>query len=170
MLSRPIATVEPETITERPACVIVSTSASSVVSPCRELLAEAEDHQQRVVDRDAEPDERDEELDDDRDVGHVRQRVDAAERRQDRRRPPSASGIATAGSVPKTKSRMISAPTAPISVSVSTPGPLVAALRVEDRVAAGQVARAPRRESLAQAPARAWSIGGKLEKVALPGG
>ena len=29
MLSRPIATVEPETTTERPACVMVSTSASS---------------------------------------------------------------------------------------------------------------------------------------------
>ena len=34
MLSRPIATVEPETITDRPACVIVSTSASSVDSRC----------------------------------------------------------------------------------------------------------------------------------------
>ena len=34
MLTRPIATVEPETITERPACFIVSTSASSTVSPC----------------------------------------------------------------------------------------------------------------------------------------
>ena len=33
------------------------------------------------------------------------------------------SGIATAGSVPKTKSRMISAPTPPISTSVSTLGP-----------------------------------------------
>ena len=78
MLSRPIATVEPETITDRPACVIVSTSASSRRLAVRELLAEAEDHQQRVVDRDAEPDERDEELDDDRDVGDVRQRPDAA--------------------------------------------------------------------------------------------
>ena len=33
MLSRPIATVEPDTITDRPACVIVSTSASSVERP-----------------------------------------------------------------------------------------------------------------------------------------
>ena len=33
MLSNPIATVEPDTMTERPACVIVSTSASSVDSP-----------------------------------------------------------------------------------------------------------------------------------------
>ena len=32
MLSNPIATVEPETMIDRPACVIVSTSASSVVS------------------------------------------------------------------------------------------------------------------------------------------
>ena len=41
-----------------------------------ELLAEAEDHQQRVVDRNAEADERDEELDDDRDIGDVGQRPD----------------------------------------------------------------------------------------------
>jgi hypothetical protein len=34
-----------------------------------------------------------------------------------------ASGIATAGSVPKTKSRMTSAPAAPISASVRTLGP-----------------------------------------------
>ena len=33
MLTRPIATVEPETITERPACCIVSTIASSVERP-----------------------------------------------------------------------------------------------------------------------------------------
>ena len=33
--SSPIATVEPETITERPACVIVSTTAVSVSRPCR---------------------------------------------------------------------------------------------------------------------------------------
>ena len=77
MLSRPIATVEPETTTERPACVIVSTSARLDVPAVVELLAEAEDHQQRVVDRDAEPDERDEELDDDRDVGDVGERPDA---------------------------------------------------------------------------------------------
>ena len=35
MLSRPTATVVPETITERPACVIVSTSAVSTSSPSR---------------------------------------------------------------------------------------------------------------------------------------
>ena len=33
--SSPTATVEPETITERPACVIVSTSAVSTSSPSR---------------------------------------------------------------------------------------------------------------------------------------
>ena len=33
--SRPIATVEPDTITERPAWVIVSTTASSTSRPCR---------------------------------------------------------------------------------------------------------------------------------------
>ena len=34
-LSRPTATVEPETITERPAWRIVVTTASSTVFPCR---------------------------------------------------------------------------------------------------------------------------------------
>ncbi len=33
--SRPTATVDPDTITERPACVIVSTSAVSTSSPSR---------------------------------------------------------------------------------------------------------------------------------------
>ena len=33
--SKPTATVEPETITERPACVIISTSAVSTSSPSR---------------------------------------------------------------------------------------------------------------------------------------
>ena len=33
--SRPTATVEPETITDRPACVIVSTSADSTSLPSR---------------------------------------------------------------------------------------------------------------------------------------
>ena len=50
-----------------------------------QLVAEAEDHQQRVVDRDAQPDERDQELDDDRDVRDVGERPDERERVQDRR-------------------------------------------------------------------------------------
>ena len=66
--SRPMATVEPETITERPAWVIVCDERRLDVVAFAQLVAEAEDHQQRVVDRDAEPDERDQELDDDRDV------------------------------------------------------------------------------------------------------
>jgi hypothetical protein len=44
-----------------------------------EFLAEAEDHQQRLVDR-PQPDQRDEELDDDRDVGDVGQRLGQRER------------------------------------------------------------------------------------------
>ena len=51
----------------------------------RQLLAEAEDDEERVVDRDAETDERDEELDDDRHVREVGEAEDAEERRQDRR-------------------------------------------------------------------------------------
>ena len=49
-----------------------------------QLVAEAEDHQQRVVDRDAEPDERDQELHDDRDVRDVGQPPDQRERVEDR--------------------------------------------------------------------------------------
>ena len=50
-----------------------------------ELLAEAEDHQQRVVDRDAETDERNQELDDDRDVRDVGQQPHDRECVEDRR-------------------------------------------------------------------------------------
>jgi hypothetical protein len=49
-----------------------------------QLVAEAEDHQQGVVDRDAETDERDQELDDDRDLGDVGQRPHESERVEDR--------------------------------------------------------------------------------------
>ena len=55
------------------------------VVPFPKLVAEAEDHQQRVVDRDAETDQHDQELHDDRDVGDVGQRPDERERVQDRR-------------------------------------------------------------------------------------
>ena len=66
--SRPTATVEPETITERPGVRHRLDERRLDVLALAQLVAEAEDHQQRVVDRDAEPDERDQELDDDRDV------------------------------------------------------------------------------------------------------
>ena len=54
------------------------------VLACGEFLAEAENHQERVVDRDAETDQRDQELHDDRDVCDVRQAPDERERVQDR--------------------------------------------------------------------------------------
>ena len=50
-----------------------------------ELLAEAEDHQERVVERHPEPDERDQELDDDGHVRQVREPPDERERVEDRR-------------------------------------------------------------------------------------
>ena len=50
-----------------------------------QLLAETEDHQQRIVDRDAETDERDQELDDERDVRHVGHCPDQREGVEDRR-------------------------------------------------------------------------------------
>ena len=49
-----------------------------------QLVAEAEDHQQGVVDRDTETDERDQELHDDRDVGDVGQRPHEREGVEDR--------------------------------------------------------------------------------------
>ena len=54
--------------------------------------------------------------------------------------PATMSGKATAGSVPKVKSRMTSAPSAPISVSTRMLGPLVvaAARLVVERVDPGQ--------------------------------
>ena len=81
-----------------------------------QLVAEAEDHQQRVVDRDAEADERDEELDDDRDVRDVGQRPDERERVEDRG-DRDGDRHQHAGSVPKTKRRITSAPRPPISAS-----------------------------------------------------
>ncbi len=96
------------------------------VGPVAQLVAEAEDHQQRVVDRHAEPDECDQVLDDDRHVSDVGEQVDEREGVQDRR-DAIAIGISTAGIVPNTKSRITSAPSPPISDSVRTLGPLVLA-------------------------------------------
>ncbi len=55
-----------------------------VVPPVRALLAPSGDDEQRVVDRDAEADERDEELHDEAHVGDVGRGEDDAERREDR--------------------------------------------------------------------------------------
>ena len=81
----PIATVAPEKTTARPAVAIVRTTASSagpVVAG--ELLAEAVDDEQRVVDGEPEPDQ----LDEVRHVAdhreHMRRRVDGRERSGDR--------------------------------------------------------------------------------------
>ena len=54
------------------------------VTAVMELLPEAEEHQQRVVDRHAQADEGDQELHDDGHVGDVGERPDEAERGQDR--------------------------------------------------------------------------------------
>ena len=55
----------------RPAVAIARRTASSLSSAARTLLAPAGDHQQRVVDGDAEPDEGNQVLDDERHVGQV---------------------------------------------------------------------------------------------------
>ena len=80
------ATVVPLKTTAEPACVIALSNRDLVRRALPALVAPAHDDQQRVVDRDAEPDERDEELDDDRDVGDAGERPDEQERRRDRDR------------------------------------------------------------------------------------
>ena len=50
-----------------------------------------------------------------------------------------SSGIATAGSVPKTNSRMISAPSPPMIVSPSTEGPLLSPFDAADSIASRPV-------------------------------
>ena len=60
------ATVTPLNSTLRPAVPIAMRTASSLSAPAVALLAPAGDDEQRVVDGDAEPDERDEVLHDER--------------------------------------------------------------------------------------------------------
>src|SRR2546426_7574338 len=80
-----------------------------------------------------------------------------------------ARGIATAGSVPKTKRRMISAPIPPSNVSRKTLGPVdapcdskIASRPVRWLVTPGGVAFL--------SAARAFAIGGWVENVAFPAG
>ena len=80
-----------------------------------------------------------------------------------------ASGIAIAGSVPNTKSRMMSAPRAPIIVSVRTPGPLSPPWDAKTASRPVRWLCTPAGVACSSA-ARASSIGGKVEKVELPGG
>jgi len=74
-----------------------------------QFLTEPEDDQERVVDRDAEPHERDQELHDDRHVVIcVRRNTSVNVLRIDA--TAVSSGIAIAGSVPNTKSRRSARP------------------------------------------------------------
>ena len=114
------------------------------------LLAPADDDEQRVVDRDAEPDQRDEELDDHRDVGDGGERPDQQERRRDgderhqqrhdrherarRRRPGRAARRA---------------PPSSVSTSTPMPSPLVLAGGGAQGVEAGDLdGRAADRDAL----------------------
>ena len=56
--TKPTITVPPEVMTVRDAVRIVSSAASSRLGAYVQLLAEPRDHQQRVVDADAEADHR----------------------------------------------------------------------------------------------------------------
>ena len=89
------------------------------VVPLAELVAEAEDHQQRVVDRDAEADQRDQELHDDRDVGDVGQRPDEREGVEDRR-DRDDERHQHCGQRPEDEEQDDSAPSPPISASSRT--------------------------------------------------
>ena len=82
----PTATVSPENTTARPAVGIVR-RRGAVLDAARayELLAEAVDDQQRVVDRDADPDQRDQVPHVDRHVQRVGQRSRPAPASSDRR-------------------------------------------------------------------------------------
>ncbi len=78
--SSPIATVSPEKTTARPACSIATATASAFGAPGRALLPPPAHHEQRVVDRHAKPDERDQELDDLADPGDLGQPAHDQER------------------------------------------------------------------------------------------
>ena len=79
-----IATVSPETATVRPAVAIVRTTASSVLSPRPQLLPEAADHEQAVVDRQPEPEDGDHVDREHRHVGDQGEQPQRGERAEDR--------------------------------------------------------------------------------------
>ena len=121
--------------------------------------------EQRVVDRDAEADERDEELDDDRDVREVRQprrrsrnvvRIDVI---------ATTIGIATAGERAEDEDQHDErAGAAEESLGEDARAP-VGALRLEDRVAAGEVHRRRPAASPRFSAARTSSIGGSRREA-----
>ena len=78
-----IATVVPLTTTAEPACVIAFRTATSLLPPPPMLLAPAHHDQERIVDRDPESGQRDEELHGDRDLGDLGERPDEQERGRD---------------------------------------------------------------------------------------
>src|SRR5947209_11948562 len=80
--SSPIATVSPLSTTARPAVCAAATIASELLRPWPSSSRQRVTNQERVVDRDAEANERDEELDDEADRGQVRHPRDEQERRQ----------------------------------------------------------------------------------------
>ena len=82
----PIATARPENATARPAVAIVRTTASSARATLRALDAVAVHDQERVVDRQAEPDQHDEVRHVRRHRHHVGECVDGRERSGDRAR------------------------------------------------------------------------------------
>ena len=84
--SKPIATVTPLNTTACPAVLHRDHNRVVIVAAVVALLAPARDEQQRVVDSNAEPDQRDEELHDERHIGQVGDRQQHHERRENRHR------------------------------------------------------------------------------------
>ena len=82
----PIPTAVPLKTTARPAVSIVRTIASSFAAAFAQLLAVAVDDEQRVVDRDPEPDQHHEVLEVGRQLHEVGEDPDDPERRRDRER------------------------------------------------------------------------------------
>ena len=119
----PIATVRPDSTTARPAVGHRDDHGVVVVAPARALLAPAGDDQQRVVDRDAEADEGDEELDDERDVGDVGERRGSRGASRGSRRRRSAAGR-TRASEANTNASTAERPEGPEERLQEDPGPL----------------------------------------------
>jgi len=112
--SKPIATVTPLNTTACPAVLHRDHNRVVIVAAVVALLAPARDEAQRVVDSNAEPDQRDEELHDERHIGQVGDRQQHHERRENRHRATRSGSSARKDA--NTNARTTSAPTPPSSV------------------------------------------------------
>ena len=167
---RPMPTVTPENTTARTAVRIVTATASATSRPAVELLAEPVHDQQRVVDRDAEADQRHDVRREHRHVGDVRQREhdrqddrDHEQRQQQRHdarprgcRAPRTSTISD--SAPATSSARTRSPRSAGFIFELHDGPA----RHQHRERNAATASATRRASGTLACASSWSSNGMV--------